>query len=136
MISLEEQLCPWKLSKQISELDGREDAWFQWVHPWSHLMYREHKRKYVIIEWLQVAKRKSYPAFSVAELSYLIFDSSTSLGWDTSDGWYCKDSLDSREDLVYSRTPVEACAYYYIRLLKEIRKDKEEEAEIEEMGLK
>ena len=134
MIGLEEQICPWKLSKQISELGGKEHAWFQWVHPWSRLMYIENKRKYVLVEWFHVAKRKGYPAYSVAELSSLVFDAYTTLGWDTSDGWYCKDALDCKEDIEYKPSPAVAMTYYYIRLLKEIRKDKEEEAEIKERG--
>ena len=135
LIALEEQLCPWKLSKQITELGGKEDSWFKWAHPWSHKMYVENKRKYVLVEWYQLSKRKSYPAYSMVELSYLIFDTYISFGWDTSDGWYCKDALDCKEDIVYSRTPVEACAYYYIRLLKEIEEDKKEEVQIKERGL-
>ena len=135
MIGLEEQLCPWKLSREITERGGEEDSWFHWVHPWSYKMYVENKRKYALVEWYKVSNRRSYPAYSVTELSYLIFDTYCTLGWDTSDGWYCKDALDCKEDLVYCRTPVEACACYYIRVLKEIEEDKREEVRIKERGL-
>ena len=120
MIVLEEQLCPWKLSKQITELGGEGDSWFHWVHPWSHLMYVENKRKYVLVDRYLLLKRKGYPAYSIAELLSHVFDNYTSLGWDTSDGWYCKDALDLKEDIKYGLTPVEACAYYYIKVLKDM----------------
>ena len=121
LIELEDQLCPWPLSKQIVVLGGIIDSYFKWVHPWSRIMYKENKRKYVICEWFHVARRKAYPAYSIAEI--LIHLPDYILGHDNLDGWFCKDFSDAWSDINYYHNPVEACAHCYIKRLRDIGED-------------
>lgn len=121
MGSLEEQLCPWKLSKEIVALGGNRSSYFKWVHPWSSVMYKENKRKYVICEWFQVARRNTYPAYSIVEIlshipNYILGHDNL----DVSDAW---------SDINYYHDPVEACAHCYIKILKEIDQERKEEEE-------
>lgn len=133
IIPLEDQLCHWTLSRQIVELGGKSNSYFKWVHPWSRIRYKENKRKYVICEWLHVSNRTAYPAYTVTELSFYISDNI--LGFNNWDGWYCKDATDTWDGIKYYSTIIEACAYCYIDILKEIKRDTIEEELIKERGL-
>jgi hypothetical protein len=133
IIPLESQICPWKLSREIMELGGDADSYFKWVHPWSRLMYRENKRRYVLCEWFHMARRKGYPAYTITELSFHISDNI--IGFHNWNGWYCKYEEDSQANTIYYATLIEACAYCYISILKGIKEDALEETLIKERGL-
>jgi hypothetical protein len=133
IIPLEDQICPWKLSKQIVELGGDTDSYFKWVHPWSRIIYKENKRKYIICEWFHVSKRNNYPAYTITELSFPISD--YIIGFHNWSGWYCKDILDRQCDIRYYHTLIEACAHCYISILKGVREEALEEALIKERGV-
>lgn len=133
IIPLESQLCPWELSKEIVKLGGGTDSYFKWVHPWSRIMYKENKRKYIICEWFRVSRRNGYPAFTVTELSFFISD--YIIGFHNWNGWYCKDKGDSQANLIYYTTLIEACVHCYINILKGIKEEALEENLIKERGL-
>jgi len=127
IIAIEDQLCPWPLSKQIVVLGGIIDSYFKWVHPWSRIMYKVNKRKYVICDWFHVARRKAYPAYSISELSFFVSD--YIFGRDNFDGWYFKDGVrDWATVECYYPTLIEAFAHCYIKLLKVLEQDRKEEA--------
>lgn len=136
MIPLETGLCPWKLSKQITDLEGNTDTCFKWVHPWRSVLYKESTRRYIIVKWHHASNRKSYPAYTMSELFSLISDVSFSFRFHNYRGYYCMNELDRERAIVYCSTPIEACAHYYILLLKEIKEDKKEEAIIKQEGLR
>ena len=115
-LSLEEQLCPWTLCKEILTLGGPSDSYFMWTHPWSRVMYKENKRRYVIIEWYHLSRRQGYPAYHVAEILREL-----PIGFilgRAGEMWYCKDSESGWNGVEYYGSAIEACAHAYIAMLR------------------
>ena len=115
MITLEDQLCPWKLSKQIVELGGNSDSYFKWAYLQGDKI--EKRSKYIIIGWFDWEHRPIYPAFTSNEiLQYL--PEGYILGCYC-DKWYCKYSMGEWANMLYYDSVIEACAHAYIKMLKE-----------------
>lgn len=117
MVPLEDQLCPWEVSKQIPHLKAPFNSWFHWVHPWQSNGYIENPTKYIVAEWASVCGRKSYPAYMTMELLLLLPEVYV-LG-RSHNKWYCKETTDGWSDVVYYTNPAEACAHCYINIIKE-----------------
>lgn len=114
MITLEDQLCPWKLSKQIVELGGNADSYFNWDYPLAGRMIDTHN--YVIVEYYHTWSHNHYPAYTLEEILTVL--PRDCIFRRAEEGWYCNLYLESYANTAYYKKPVEACAQAYIRVLK------------------
>ena len=134
MMSSEEQLCPWELSKKLIALGFKSQSAHTWVHPWVNNRFIENKRRYILVEWHNVGNRNYYPAYTVTEILSELPDGYV-LGKDNHNSWYCKSSTDGWGDVCYYETPILACINALINLFKNIEnKDKGLDSGTERLG--
>ena len=122
MIPLESQLCPQKLSKQIVELGGSTDSWFKWLYITKEESI-ESKAKYILssCERYTIIKNIDYPAYTLEEILHKLPEGYILSQY--SNTWYCKYSEDEWSNTIFYKSAVEACAYAYIRVLKEAKRE-------------
>jgi len=117
-----EEVCPWELSKRLVNLGFSTNSFYKWVHPWQNELFKENKRRFIVVDSLAVSSRVNYPAYTIEEILENLPEGYI-LG-RVGNKWYCKYFFDGRGDIIYHTSPILACAYAALCLL-----EKEEDCE-------